>query len=78
MCLCVCDIILRGSLTRLQAFLSEADGVMSGLLRLYTRMKQEYQKAIRFFGEDISKMRIDEFFGTFAAFVTDFEVCRGV
>lgn len=48
---------------------------MAGLLRLYGRMKQEYRKVVKFFGEDPTKMRIDDFFGSFTAFITDFEVC---
>ncbi len=32
---------------------------------------------VRFFGEDPGKMRIDDFFGTFASFITDFEVGLG-
>ena len=38
-------------------------------------MKQEYRKVVKFFGEDPTKMRIDDFFGSFTAFITDFEVC---
>lgn len=38
-------------------------------------MKQEYRKVVKFFGEDPAKMRIDDFFGSFTAFITDFEVC---
>ena len=41
----------------------------------YGRMKQEYRKVVKFFGEDPTKMRIDDFFGSFTAFITDFEVC---
>lgn len=47
---------------------------MADLLRLHSRMKQEYHKVVKFFGEDPAKMRIDDFFGTFVAFITDFEV----
>ena len=47
---------------------------MADLLRLHSRMKQEYNKVVKFFGEDPAKMRIDDFFGTFVAFITDFEV----
>ena len=47
---------------------------MADLLRLHSRMKQEYHKVVKFFGEDPAKMRIDDFFGTFTAFITDFEV----
>lgn len=47
---------------------------MADLLRLHSRMKQEYQKVVKFFGEDPARMRIDDFFGTFTAFITDFEV----
>lgn len=57
-----------------QAFLSEADSKMADLLKLHSRMKQEYAQAVKFFGEDTSKMRVDDFFGTFASFMTDFEV----
>lgn len=39
-------------------------------------MKQEYRKVVKFFGEDPAKMRIDDFFGSFTAFITDFEVCQ--
>jgi len=48
---------------------------MADLLRLYGRMKQEYRKVVKFFGEDPAKVRIDDFFGSFTAFITDFEVC---
>ena len=37
-------------------------------------MKQEYAKAIKFFGEEPTKMRIDEFFSAFASFIEDFKV----
>ncbi len=47
---------------------------MSDLLKLHARMKQEYLQAVKFFGEDTSKMRVDDFFGTFASFTRDFEV----
>ena len=47
---------------------------MAELLRLHSRMKQEYHKVVKFFGEDPARMRIDDFFGTFTAFISDFEV----
>lgn len=47
---------------------------MAGLLKLYSKMKQEYQTAVKFFGEDPVMMRVDDFFGAFAAFISDFEV----
>ena len=46
---------------------------MSHLLQLYSRMKQEFSRVVHFFGEDPAKMRIDDFFGIFASFMTDFE-----
>ena len=36
-------------------------------------MKQEYKQVVHFFGEDPTKMRIDDFFGIFASFMTDFQ-----
>ena len=51
---------------------------MTNLLRLYARMKQEYQQVVKFFGEDTAKMRIDDFFGTFATFITDFGVSSAI
>ena len=48
---------------------------MKTLLRLYGHMKQEYAKAVQFFGEDPAKMRIDDFFSAFASFIEDFNVC---
>lgn len=67
---------LSDSLTLLmhQEFISEAEGEMKSLLRLYGHMKQEYDKATKFFGEEPAKMRIDEFFGAFASFIEDFKV----
>ena len=67
---------LSDSLTLLthQEFISEAEGEMKSLLRLYGHMKQEYDKATKFFGEEPTKMRIDEFFGAFASFIEDFKV----
>ena len=50
---------------------------MADLLKLYSRMKQEYSQAVRFFGEDPVKTRIDDFFGIFASFIADFEVPGG-
>ena len=47
---------------------------MKTLLRLYSHMKQEYAKVVKFFGEDSAKMRIDEFFSAFASFIEDFKV----
>ena len=55
--------------------MSEAEQDMTKLVRLHQQMKQEYQRAAKFFGEDPAKIRIDEFYGAFAGFVTDFEVC---
>lgn len=60
--------------TLTQEFLSTAEGQMADLLKLYSRMKQEYSQAVRFFGEDPVKLRIDDFFGIFASFIADFEV----
>jgi hypothetical protein len=37
-------------------------------------MKLEYASVLKFFGEDPTTMRIDDFFSTFAAFISDFEV----
>lgn len=47
---------------------------MTELLKIYAHMKQEYASVLKFFGEDPTTMRIDEFFSTFAAFISDFEV----
>ena len=47
---------------------------MADLMRLYSHMRQEYQQAVQFFGEDPARMRIDDFFGAFAAFIADFQV----
>lgn len=55
------------------AFVSEAEQEMTTLVKLHQQMKQEYERAARFFGEEPSKMRIDEFYGAFAEFVTSFE-----
>ena len=57
-----------------QEFVSEAESEMKSLLKLYSHMKQEYVKVVKFFGEDSAKMRIDEFFSTFASFIEDFKV----
>ena len=53
----------------------EAEQDMTKLVRLHQQMqmKQEYQRAAKFFGEDPAKIQIDEFYGAFAGFV--FEVC---
>ena len=57
--------------------MSEAEQDMTKLVRLHQQMqmKQEYQRAAKFFGKDPAKIRIDEFYGAFAGFVIDFEVC---
>lgn len=47
---------------------------MTELLKTYAHMKLEYTSALKFFGEDPTTMRIDDFFSTFAAFISDFEV----
>ena len=47
---------------------------MADLMRLYSHMQQEYQQAVQFFGEDPARMRIDDFFGAFTAFIADFQV----
>ena len=51
---------------------------MDELLKLYTKMKQEYQGAVKFFGEDPAKMRVDDFFSAFATFVDGFEVSKKI
>lgn len=56
--------------------MAEAEEKMEELTSLYARMKQEYQSVLHFFGEDSSRMSIDEFFGAFAGFIADFEVCK--
>ena len=66
-----CDSL---TLTGVQEFISDSEGEMKSLLRLYGHMKQEYTKATKFFGEDPAKMRIDEFFSAFASFIEDFKV----
>lgn len=57
-------------------FVSLADEEMTDLLKAYAHMKQEYASVLKFFGEDLTSIRIDDFFGTFAAFISDFEVRR--
>ena len=47
---------------------------MSELLTLYSQMKQEFRQVVTFFGEDPAQMRVDDFFGIFASFTTDFQV----
>ena len=47
---------------------------MQSLLDLQTRMNVEYEKAVRFFGEDSAKTRSDEFFAVFYQFLGTFEV----
>ena len=70
-----CNHVTCGfSLINHQGFISEAEGEMKSLLRLYGHMKQEYAKVVKFFGEDTAKIRIDEFFSTFASFIEDFKV----
>jgi hypothetical protein len=59
--------------TVMLGFLSEAGGSMSDLLRLYSRMKQEFRQVVQFFGEDPARTRIDDFFSIFASFMTDFK-----
>ena len=59
-------------------FVSLADEEMTGLLKAYANMKQEYASVLKFFGEDLTSIRIDDFFGTFAAFISDFEVRRSM
>ena len=73
-CHLYCINVLLKSLNHCQTFTAEADQDMAGLLKLYSKMKQEYQTAVKFFGEDSIKMRVDDFFGAFAAFISDFEV----
>lgn len=47
---------------------------MTELLKTYAHMKQEYASVLKFFGEDPITMRVDDFFSTFAGFISDFEV----
>ena len=47
---------------------------MTDLLKAYALMKQEYSSVLKFYGEDATKARIDDFFSTFASFISDFEV----
>ena len=57
----------------MSTFVLGAEQEMTQLVRLQQEMKLEYERAARFFGEDPSKIRVDEFYGAFAGFVTDFE-----
>ena len=57
-----------------QSFLAESEGKMTELVELYSNMKQDFKQVVLFFGEDPTKMRIDDFFSIFASFMTDFEV----
>ena len=57
--------------------MSEADEEMTKLLKLYAYMKQEYASILKFFSEDQATTRIDDFFGTFAGFISDFKVRSG-
>ena len=59
----------------LQGFLAESEGMMREVMSLYSHMKQEFRQVVTFFGEDPAQMRIDDFFGIFASFMADFEVC---
>ena len=58
----------------MQPFIKNAEKEMSSLIKLYTQMKSEFSKAAQFFGEDSSKLQLDEFFSIFATFMNDFDV----
>ncbi len=54
--------------------MSECERNLSHLVQLYSEMRIHYNRVAKFFSEDPSATHIDEFFGSFATFVTDFEV----
>ena len=58
----------------LKIFVSWADKEMILMLKAYAHMKREYSSVLRFYGEDPSATWIDDFFSTFAVFISDFEV----
>jgi len=58
----------------MQSFVAEADAQMSTVLALQQEMRVEYQKTVKFFGENVTTTRVDDFFAIFAGFIKDFEV----
>ena len=51
-----------------------AEEELNNLVTKYSRMRAEFGKVTKFFGEDPAHCGTDEFFGTFANFMLDFEV----
>jgi len=43
------------------------------VLALQQKMMVEYQKTVKFFGENVATTRVDDFFAIFAGFLKDFE-----
>ena len=54
--------------------MSECERNLSHLVQLYSEMRIHYNRVAKFFSEDPAATHIDEFFGSFATFVVDFEV----
>ena len=57
-----------------QPFAGMAEEELNNLVIKYSQMRTEFGKVTKFFGEDPSHFATDEFFGTFANFMVDFEV----
>ncbi len=66
--------VFHNSKSTIQKFVSWADEEITELLKVFSLMKQEYNSVMKFYGEDTAKTRIDDFFSTFASFISDFEV----
>ena len=47
---------------------------MEVLLELHDKMKEEFNKTAKYFGEDPTETTTEDFFGIFSAFVDQFEV----
>ncbi len=60
--------------TPLKPFVSNAETQLSQLVQFYSEMKAHFKKVAKFFSEDPSVTKIDEFFASFATFIADFEV----
>ena len=58
----------------LQPFAGKVEEELNHLVIEYSQMRTEFGKVARFFGEDPARCTTDEFFGTFANFMLDFEV----
>jgi cytokinesis protein len=57
-------------------FVGEAQIQFSIIETEMAQMHEAYKDCVKFYGEDPSIMKPDEFFGIFKTFMSSFEVCK--